>query len=75
MPNLRPRIPKDPPTTPVATESPPDPLVLSQKRAALYCLCGGKFQSWNAYLLAANNDAGLTGGSLIRQRAEYYYKW
>ena len=25
-------------------------------------------------MLAANKDAGLTGGSLIRQRAKYYYK-
>ena len=41
---------------------------------ALYCLCGGKFQSWNAALLAAEKDAGLTGGSLSCQRDQYYYK-
>ena len=40
----------------------------------LYHLCGGKFQSWNTALLAAEKDAGLTGGSLIHQRAQYYYK-
>ena len=40
----------------------------------LYHLCGGKFQSWNADLMAAEKDAGLTGGSLSRQQAEYYYK-
>ena len=40
MPTLQSRIPKDPTTAPVATESPPDPLVLSYKRAALYRLCG-----------------------------------
>ena len=41
---------------------------------ALYRLCGGKFQSSNADLLAAEKDAVLTGGSLSRQRADYYYK-
>ena len=59
---------------PCCHREPPNPLVLSHKRAALYRLCGGKFQSWNADLLAAEKDAGLTGGSLSRQRDKYYYK-
>ena len=74
MPTLQARMPKDPSTAPVATESPPDPLVLAHKRVALYRLCGGNFQSWNADFLAAKKDAGLARGSLSRQRAEYYYK-
>ena len=40
----------------------------------MYRLCGGKFQSWNADFLAAEKDAGLTGGGLSRHRDEYYYK-
>ena len=32
------------------------------------------FQSRNADLLAAEKDSGLTGGSVSRQQAEYYYK-
>ena len=55
---------------PCCHQEPPDPLVLSHKRAALYRLCGGKFQSWNVDLLAVDKDAGLTGGSLSCQRAE-----
>ena len=74
MPTLRAQIPKDPSTAPVATKSPPDPLILAHKRAALYRLCGGKFWSWNAALLAAEKDSGLTGGGLSCQRAKYYYK-
>ena len=59
---------------PCCHQYPPNLLVLSHKRAALYRLCGGKFQSWNANFLAAEEDAGLTGGSLSRQQAKYYYK-
>ena len=59
---------------PCCHRDPPEHLVLSHKRAALYRLCGGKFQSWNADLLAAEKDSGLTGGSPSRQRAKYYYK-
>ena len=59
---------------PCCNQEPPDLLVLSHERAALYRLCDGKFQSWNADLLAAEKDASLTGGSLSRQRDEYYYK-
>ena len=40
----------------------------------MYRLCGGKFQIRNADLLAAEKDTILTGGSLSRQRDEYYYK-
>ena len=57
---------------PCCHREPPNRLVLSHKRAALYRLCGGKFQSWNADLMAAKKDAGLTGGSLSRQQAKYY---
>ena len=71
MPTLRAQIRKDPSTAPVATENPPNPLVLAHKRAALYRLCGGKFQSWNAALLFAEKDAGLTGGSQSRQQSQY----
>ena len=74
MPKLRAQIPKDPSTAPVATKNPPNPLILAHKHAALYRLCGGKFQCWNSALLSADKDDGLTWGSLSRQRAEYYYK-
>ena len=66
--------PKGPFHRPCCHRDPPNPLVLSHKRAELYRLCGGKFQSWNADFLASEKDAGLTGGSLSRQRAKYYYK-
>ena len=34
----------------------------------------GSFRVSTRIFLAAEKDAGLTGGSLSRQRAEYYYK-
>ena len=74
MPTLRDQIPKDPSTATVATEPPPDPLVLAHKRAALYRICCGKFQSRNVAFLAAEKYAGLTRGNLIRHQAKYYYK-